>query len=51
MVRTLTSEGCATLWGLRVVDASLFPCVPCVNTNSPTMMTAEKISDAMLSWG
>src|SRR5712691_2596409 len=35
--------------GLRVVDASLFPCVPCANTNFPTLMTAEKISDAMLS--
>ena len=35
--------------GLRVVDASLFPCVPCANTNFPTMMTAEKISDMMLA--
>ena len=35
--------------GLRVVDASLFPCVPCANTNFPTLMTAEKIADAMLS--
>jgi 5-(hydroxymethyl)furfural/furfural oxidase len=35
--------------GLRVVDASLFPAVPCANTNFPTLMTAEKISDAMLS--
>jgi 5-(hydroxymethyl)furfural/furfural oxidase len=34
--------------GLRVVDASLFPCVPCANTNFPTLMTAEKISDTML---
>lgn len=34
--------------GLRVVDASLFPAVPCANTNFPTLMTAEKISDAML---
>jgi 5-(hydroxymethyl)furfural/furfural oxidase len=33
--------------GLRVVDASLFPAVPCANTNFPTLMTAEKISDAM----
>src|SRR5579864_317055 len=30
--------------GLRVVDASLFPAVPCANTNFPTLMTAEKIS-------
>jgi 5-(hydroxymethyl)furfural/furfural oxidase len=35
--------------GLRVVDASIFPIVPCANTNFPTLMTAEKISDAMLS--
>jgi 5-(hydroxymethyl)furfural/furfural oxidase len=35
--------------GLRVVDASLFPAVPCANTNFPTLMTAEKISDVMLS--
>ncbi|HVH79604.1 MAG TPA: GMC oxidoreductase, partial [Stellaceae bacterium] len=35
--------------GLRVVDASLFPAVPCANTNFPTLMTAEKISDAILS--
>jgi 5-(hydroxymethyl)furfural/furfural oxidase len=34
--------------GLRVVDASLFPCVPCANTNFPTLMTAEKIADAMV---
>ena len=33
---------------LRVVDASLFPVVPCANTNFPTLMTAEKIADAML---
>jgi 5-(hydroxymethyl)furfural/furfural oxidase len=35
--------------GLRVVDASLFPCVPCANTNFPTLMTAEKIADMMLA--
>ena len=34
--------------GLRVVDASIFPVVPCANTNLPTIMTAEKISDAIL---
>jgi 5-(hydroxymethyl)furfural/furfural oxidase len=34
---------------LRVVDASLFPCVPCANTNFPTLMTAEKISDAIVT--
>jgi 5-(hydroxymethyl)furfural/furfural oxidase len=35
--------------GLRVVDASLFPAVPCANTNFPTLMTAEKISDMILA--
>jgi 5-(hydroxymethyl)furfural/furfural oxidase len=35
--------------GLRVIDASLFPSVPCANTNFPTLMTAEKIADAMVS--
>ncbi|MCX7364683.1 MAG: GMC family oxidoreductase N-terminal domain-containing protein [Alphaproteobacteria bacterium] len=35
--------------GLRVIDASIFPVVPCANTNFPTLMTAEKISDAILA--
>jgi 5-(hydroxymethyl)furfural/furfural oxidase len=35
--------------GLRVVDASLFPVVPRADTNFPTLMTAEKIADAMLA--
>ena len=35
--------------GLRVVDASIFPVVPCANTNFPTLMAAEKIADTMLS--
>jgi 5-(hydroxymethyl)furfural/furfural oxidase len=34
--------------GLRVVDASIFPVVPCANTNFPTMMAAEKVADTML---
>jgi 5-(hydroxymethyl)furfural/furfural oxidase len=34
--------------GLRVVDASVFPIVPCANTNFPVLMTAEKISEAIL---
>ena len=35
--------------GLRVVDASIFPRVPCANTNIPTIMSAEKISDVILA--
>ncbi len=35
--------------GLRVVDASIFPVVPCANTNFPTLMTAEKIADVMMA--
>ncbi|WFU25215.1 GMC family oxidoreductase N-terminal domain-containing protein [Bradyrhizobium sp. CB1717] len=34
--------------GLRVVDASIFPVVPCANTNFPVLMTAEKIAAAMV---
>jgi 5-(hydroxymethyl)furfural/furfural oxidase len=37
--------------GLRVVDASIFPMIPCANTNFPTMMVAEKIADDMLHNG
>jgi 5-(hydroxymethyl)furfural/furfural oxidase len=36
------------LAGLRVCDASIFPVVPCANTNFPTIMTAEKVADAIL---
>ena len=34
--------------GLRVVDASIFPVVPCANTNFPVLMTAEKCAAAIL---
>ncbi len=37
--------------GLRVVDASIFPIVPCANTNFPTLMTAEKIADTIVGGG
>jgi 5-(hydroxymethyl)furfural/furfural oxidase len=33
--------------GLRVVDASIFPVVPCANTNFPVLMVAEKIAAGM----
>src|SRR5205823_1586762 len=35
--------------GLRVADASVMPTIPCANTNLPTIMIAEKLSDAILS--
>jgi len=37
------------LEGLRVVDASIFPVVPCANTNFPVLMAAEKMADLILS--
>jgi 5-(hydroxymethyl)furfural/furfural oxidase len=35
--------------GLRIADASLFPTIPCANTNLPTIMLAERMSDLILS--
>lgn len=34
--------------GLLLVDASIYPVRPCANTNFPTLMSAEKISEAIL---
>ena len=43
-----TADG-TVLPACKVVDASLFPVVPCANNNFPTLMTAERIADATLA--
>ena len=35
--------------GLRVCDASIFPNVPCANTNVPTMMVGERMAARILA--
>jgi choline dehydrogenase-like flavoprotein len=31
--------------GLRVADASVFPCIPRANTNAPAIMVGERCAD------
>jgi 5-(hydroxymethyl)furfural/furfural oxidase len=44
-----TSGRVRGIGGLRVVDASIFPVVPCANTNFPVLMTAEKMAETILA--
>jgi 5-(hydroxymethyl)furfural/furfural oxidase len=48
MAVTSSSGQVRGVQGLRVVDASIFPTIPCANTNFPTMMVAEKIAGDIL---
>ncbi|MFS7191366.1 GMC family oxidoreductase [Serratia proteamaculans] len=35
--------------GVRIADASVFPCIPAGNTNAPTIMVAERAVDLILA--
>jgi 5-(hydroxymethyl)furfural/furfural oxidase len=35
--------------GLKIADASIFPNIPCANTNLPTIMVAERMADLILA--
>ncbi|WP_445768975.1 GMC oxidoreductase [Rheinheimera sp.] len=44
-----TSGSVIGVGGIRVVDASVMPSIPRANTNIPTIMIAERMSDLILS--
>ena len=53
-VTTTIRSNCGRVIGsenLYVADASVMPRLPTANTNIPTMMIAEKISDALIATG
>ena len=37
--------------GLRVIDASVMPCITSGNTNSPTLMIAERGAEMVIADG